>query len=101
MTRVIWWDWLQKYDNEMKRQNHQVILLVDNCASHLEPEFDRQATYRVEFLPPNTTCQLQPLDAAIIRIFKAYYTREFLQLAILKDEGNVAANPFKISQLRL
>ena len=98
MTGAIWLDWLQKFDKEMERQNRQVILLVDNCSSHLEPEFDLKAT-RLEFLPPNTTAQLQPLDAGIIRTFKAYYRRQFLQLAILKDEENISANPFKISQL--
>jgi len=72
MTGAIWLDWLQKFDKEMERQNRQVILLVDNCSSYLVPEFDLRATY-LEFLPPNTTAQQQPLDAGIIRSFKAYY----------------------------
>ncbi|RPA99586.1 DDE-domain-containing protein, partial [Choiromyces venosus 120613-1] len=48
---------------------------------------------------PNTTSQLQPLDAGIIRTFKAYYRQAFLQLAILRDEEDAIQNPFKISQL--
>ncbi|PWW73260.1 CENP-B protein, partial [Tuber magnatum] len=47
----------------------------------------------------NMTAQLQPLDSGIIQTFKAYYYGQFLQLAILKDDENMTANPFKISQL--
>ena len=53
----------------------------------------------LEFLSPNTTATLQPLDVGIICILKAYYCPEFLQLAQVKEEGNVAVNSFKISHL--
>ena len=99
MTRIIWLEWLKRFDEDMQRQNRQIILLVDNCSAHIEPiDYDLKAI-QLEFLPPNTTSQLQPLDAGIIRTFKAYYRQGFLRLAILRDEEDATRNPFKISQL--
>ena len=99
MTRTIWLEWLKRFDEDMQRENRQIILLVDNFSAHIDPiDYDLKAI-RLEFLPPNTTAQLQPLDAGIIRTFKAYYRQAFLRLAILRDEEDAAQNPFKISQL--
>lgn len=98
MTGVIWLDWLKAFDRDMARQKRQVILLVDNCPAHLEPDFDLKATH-LEFLPPNSTSQLQPLDAGIIRYFKAHYRRLFIDGVIARDEENSTIDPFKINQL--
>ena len=87
----------------MQRENRQIILLVDNFSAHIQVDpidYDLKAI-PLEFLPPNTTAQLQPLDAGIIRIFKAYYRQAFLCLAILRDEEDAAQNPFKIPNLKL
>jgi len=40
---AIWLNWLEKFNMEMEKQKRQVILLVDNCSSHLEPEFELKA----------------------------------------------------------
>lgn len=82
----------------MFRQGRQVILLVDNCPAHLDPDFELKAT-QLEFLPPNSTSQLQPLDAGIIRCFKAHYRRLYIDGVISRDEENSTINPFKIHQL--
>uniref|UniRef100_A0A3Q2NRZ8 DDE-1 domain-containing protein n=1 Tax=Fundulus heteroclitus TaxID=8078 RepID=A0A3Q2NRZ8_FUNHE len=34
---------------------------------------------QIEFLPPNTTSLIQPMDQGVIRAFKALYTRNTLQ----------------------
>ncbi|PWW77840.1 DDE-domain-containing protein, partial [Tuber magnatum] len=73
MTRTIWLEWLKRFNEDMERQNCQIILLVDNCSAHIEPIDYTLKAIRLEFLPPNTTSQLQPLDSGIIRTFKAYY----------------------------
>ncbi|XP_068250196.1 tigger transposable element-derived protein 1-like [Palaemon carinicauda] len=44
---------------------------------------------QVEFLPPNTTSLIQPLDQGVIRAFKALYTRSTMEgLISFIDEGD-------------
>ncbi|XP_068506439.1 tigger transposable element-derived protein 1 isoform X9 [Syngnathus scovelli] len=45
---------------------------------------------QVEFLPPNTTSLIQPMDQGVIRAFKALYTRSTMEgLISFIDENNV------------
>ena len=49
-------------------------LVWDNNASHVHKNVERMLNsngIRSAFLPPNTTCVLQPLDVSINKIFKA------------------------------
>ena len=55
----------------------KVLLLLDNAGGH--PDELYYEGVKVEFLPPNTTSVLQPMDQGIIRAFKALYTRNCLQ----------------------
>ena len=56
----------------MRRQNCQVLLFVNNARFHL---FDNNLLKNVyvEFLTPNMTSHIQPLDAGVIKAFKAHY----------------------------
>uniref|UniRef100_A0A8C7ZD10 HTH CENPB-type domain-containing protein n=1 Tax=Oryzias sinensis TaxID=183150 RepID=A0A8C7ZD10_9TELE len=60
-----------------KGQDFKVLLLVDNAGGHA----DDLAFHcvQIEFLPPNTTSLIQPMDQGIIHAFKALYTRNTLQ----------------------
>nr|XP_061782207.1 tigger transposable element-derived protein 1-like [Nerophis lumbriciformis] len=55
----------------------KVLLLLDNAEGHtVDLSFDG---VHIEFLPPNTTLQIQPMDQGVIRAFKALYTQSILQ----------------------
>ncbi|XP_037540482.1 tigger transposable element-derived protein 1-like [Nematolebias whitei] len=54
-----------------------VLLLTDNAGGHAK-DLEYEGV-QVEFLPPNTTLHIQPMDQGIIRAFKALYTRNTLQ----------------------
>jgi hypothetical protein len=56
-----------KLDKRMRKQNWNILVFLDNCASH---PFLNLNNIKLLFLPPNTTSLLQPLDAGIIRSFK-------------------------------
>lgn len=79
MTQKIFKDIAGKWNAEFRRQNRQVVILLDNCSGHFgEWEKDEElgfAVYRMShilfvFLPPNTTSLIQPLDQGIIQWVK-------------------------------
>ena len=81
----------------MRRQNRQVLLFIDNARSHL---FNNNLlrNVHVKFLTPNMTFCIQPLDAGVIKAFKAHYHQLFILKAFIQYENNVQ-DIYKINQL--
>ena len=75
---------LLEWDRELRLENREILLLVDNCSAH--PEHLKQAltNIRLEFLPPNTTSIVQPCDMGIIRNVKGFY-RSKLHIRIITE----------------
>lgn len=67
MTRVEFIEWLTTLNEDMKRQNRHILLLLDNCKVHKDCPV--LSNVRVEFLPKNTTSHLQPADAGMSSYF--------------------------------
>lgn len=80
MTRVIFENWLKKLNSKMKRNKRFILLFLDNCSAH--SKLGTYSNIRIEFLPPNTTSKLQPLDQGIIRSFKRFYKTEIVRFLI-------------------
>lgn len=92
MTMEIFEKWLVGFDKSMRKKKRNIILFLDNASSH---KFDvRLTNIRLEFLPPNTTSKIQPMDMGVIRTFKAYYRARMMQkvLAILSQDPNATAS---------
>ncbi|XP_064103313.1 tigger transposable element-derived protein 1-like [Macrobrachium nipponense] len=65
----------------------KVLLLMD-CAGGHAMDLHYKGV-QVEFLPPNTTSLIQPMDQGVIRAFKALYTRSTMEGLISSiDEGD-------------
>ncbi|QRV90089.1 tigger transposable element-derived protein [Ceratobasidium sp. AG-Ba] len=97
MTSVIWHEYLSILNTQMQQQDRHVLLLCDNASSHSL----NGASYshiEVAYLPPNLTSWLQPMDAGIIRTFKANY-RRLLGLHALEHDANGVQNPYHVDQL--
>jgi hypothetical protein len=71
MQVSIWNDYIKKLDTQMRIQNRQIILLIDNAPTHILYETTHVTNITIELLPPNTTAHLQPCDQGIINSFKA------------------------------
>ena len=83
----------------MKSQRRKILLLTDNAPSHKIPEDEGSHSQMhgfncismenvlILFLPPNTTSHVQPLDAGIIRSFKAGYRRKQMSWLIEKADA--------------
>ena len=50
---------------------------MDNCPAH--PQIENLRAVNLIFLPPNTTCQTQPMNQGVIRSTKTYYRRMVVQ----------------------
>src|SRR4051812_20006456 len=76
---------MKTFDLKMHEQNRKVCLIVDNFSGH---DFAYQPTnVQLEFFEPNLTSFVQPLDAGIIRCFKAHYQHAFCLCALDLDKA--------------
>lgn len=71
MTGIIMAEWLEQLDRKMAIQKRNILLFLDNAASH--PRNMKLKNIKICFLPPNTTSVSQPLDQGIIQNFKTHY----------------------------
>ena len=70
--------YIKKLDLKMRSQKRHILLTIDNFSGHL---IDYVPTnIQIEFFEPNLTAFVQPLDAGIIRCFKAHYRNNFCQM---------------------
>lgn len=86
MTRQIFLEWLVKLDEQMRKANRRILLIVDRCPAH--PMDVSTTNIKVVFLPANTTSLIQPMDAGIIRSLKAKYRSALMKCIISRlDSG--------------
>lgn len=85
MNREIFDEWLRVFDRKMIQEDRKVLLTIDNFKGH-EVEY-KPKNITVNFLAPNLTSFVQPLDAGIIACVKALY-RKAICLRALKNEKN-------------
>ena len=63
----------------MRRQNRNILLLVNNASTHALYETTYLTNITIKYLPPNTTSHLQPCDQGIINSFKSQYQKLYLR----------------------
>ena len=86
MTSAIFSVWLKRWNNQLAGPNRKILLLLDNCNSHIKLHL---SNIDFLFLSPNTTDKLQPLDAGIIQTVKLNY-RKMLMRHLLRMMNNAS-----------
>ena len=97
MRSDIFGEWLEYINSGFRAQNRKILLLIDNASSHFNPDKYNQETsdnlnlshIKVHFLPPNTTAHLQPMDAGIIKSFKAIYKQHYIRHLLYQFDNNI------------
>jgi transposase len=89
MTRALFQEWLLELDRKMGVAKRKIILFLDNASSH--PSIPLQ-NIKLQFLPPNTTSCLQPLDQGIIRTFKVYYRKNLIRHVLSRIDDTMTAS---------
>ena len=73
MKSTIFNEWLENFDVHVGTNNKKMLFILDNAPLNISLH---KPVNTIIFLPPCTTTKLQPLDAGVIRTFKAYYKRK-------------------------
>ena len=87
MTSQIFTEWLAAWDSYLTKVNRKNLLLVDNCTAH--PHVSTLKNIQLEFLPPNTTSLIQPMDQEIIENLKTLYHKELEHTTLAYIEENI------------
>lgn len=85
MTSDIMSEWLHRFDRKMTAERRQILLFLDNAASH--PRELQLRNIKVIFLPPNSTACCQPLDQGIIKNFKTWYRSLILKHVLARMDS--------------
>ena len=85
MISDIFKKYLTKWNNQLVRENRNILLLIDNCPSHT---INFLSNIKVVFLPKNTTSVLQPCDLGIIKCMKGRYLLLMMRKLIENLEMN-------------
>jgi hypothetical protein len=75
MTSQLFEKELIEWDHELQEENRQILVVVDNCPSHPKDLNTKLKNINLQFLPPNLTSLIQPMDAGIIRNTKYHYRK--------------------------
>lgn len=78
MTLAVWKEYMLWLDELVAPR--KIVLLVDNFAGHGDAEdFSHLGHIRLEFLAPNMTSRIQPMDQGIIQSVKLGYRRRLVR----------------------
>ncbi|KAE8220886.1 hypothetical protein CF326_g8669 [Tilletia indica] len=97
MTGLIFFDWLMRWNEALRKDSRRILLLVDNFSGHTV-DTSKLTNIQLEFFKPNLTAHVQPLDAGIIRCFKAKYRTLVINRSLERYEQG-EADFYAIDQL--
>lgn len=96
MTSDLFENWLKNLNKKMKNDKRKIVLFIDNCTGH--SRIPKMENVKVEFLLPNTTSKLQPLDQGIIQSFKVKYRHQVVKKILSEMEDGVSPSGVNILQ---
>lgn len=94
MTAEIMEQWLQYFNADMRSQNRNILLFLDNATCHPYIEL---SNVKIHMLPPNTTSVSQPMDQGVIYTFKSYYRKFMLQSLVCKIDSSTSVHQLATS----
>jgi hypothetical protein len=78
MTCTLFEEFLQTLNAKMAAKNRNILLFIDNCAAHPK-NVAHLSNVCVEFVPPNMTSVLQPVDQGIIKVLKHQFWKQLVE----------------------
>lgn len=96
MTANLFECWLKNLNKKMKTEKRKIVLFIDNCTAH--STIPKMENVKIEFLPPNTTSKLQPLDQGIIQSFKVKYRHHMVKKMLSEMEDGISPSSVNVLQ---
>jgi hypothetical protein len=101
MSCTLFEEFLQTLNAKMAAKHTNILLFIDNCAAHPK-NVAYLCNVHVEFLPPNITSVVQPMDHGVIKVLK-HQSQKWLvgsMLQLIKiNPGAKNLNNFRLSVL--
>jgi hypothetical protein len=86
MTSTLFGKWLLKFYKQMRAEKCNIVVILDNCATHsLNTAALRNVS--VYFLLPNTKSETQLMDTGVIRNLKIHYCNQLVCQRLAACEG--------------
>lgn len=98
MTGNIFSQFLIDWDEQLpkKKKKKKALHFIDNCTARVVPPV--LISFRTEFLPAQTTSELQPTDAGIIKNFKVKHRSELVDDLLQQLDDGKAPTPIDVLQ---
>ena len=100
MTKEIFTDWLNNHFIaeasallEALGLEQKMVLFLDNASQHCNIN-QMHPNLIIMYLPPNTTCFLQPMDQSINHSLKSIYLRHLMSEALISFEKGISLKEF-------
>lgn len=77
MTCSIFEEYLHSIDAKMGCKNRKILLFMDHCPAHPKIVANLR-NITLQFLPPNSTSVLQPMDQGIIKVLKQMFRKRLV-----------------------
>jgi hypothetical protein len=87
MTSEIFKKWPMSWNMELQQISRKDLLVQDNCAAH--PHSDSLKNIQLEFLSPNSTYLVQPMDMGIIKNWKTLYRAKLVNYILEAIQENL------------
>jgi hypothetical protein len=87
MTAEVFTSWLKDWDKKLGKQSRKILLIVNNAEPH--PNLIDLKNNTLEFLPPNTSSIIQPLNMGTIKNLKTHYRRLLVTYILKAIEDNL------------
>ncbi|KAE8265743.1 hypothetical protein A4X09_0g6543 [Tilletia walkeri] len=70
MTGLIFFDWLMRWNEALRKDTRRILLLVENFSGHTV-DTSKLPNIQLQIFKPNFTAHVQPRDSGIVCCFKA------------------------------
>lgn len=96
MTKqYIFFKWLKRLNEQPNKIERKIIFLIDNCSAYFS--YSKLSNVKIEFLRPNSTFILKPVDEGMVKNIKVNFRCQLVQnVFVFADLKNEVSKSVKV-----